>query len=142
MNGMRKLFLRWGPAIGMMALIFFVSSQPKADIPQFGVWDLLVKKAAHMFGYGLLAVAVLRGVRGEAPFAGKQIVWALMWTLLYALTDEYHQTFVAGRGGTLIDVGVDALGALVGLAIRLGWARLFPRRRLFPFPNKSGSSHR
>lgn len=141
---MKSAFLYWAPAVGLMLLIFLVSAQPKTDIPQFGLWDLAVKKSAHMFGYGLLGVAMLRGVRGSAPFAWQQLVWALAFTLLYALTDEYHQTFVAGRGGNLLDVGIDGVGATLGLAIRLGWEWRFPRphRPAVPSPSKSESNRR
>lgn len=141
---MKNIFLRWGPALVLMLIIFVVSAQPKTDIPQFGFWDLAVKKLAHLLGYGLLAVAMGRGVRGAAPFAWRQLVWALALTVIYALTDEYHQTFVAGRGGNLIDVGIDGLGATLGLAIRLGWEWRFPRprRRAVPSPSQSQSSRR
>ena len=37
--------------------------------------------------------------------------------VLYAITDEYHQTFVAGRSGELRDVVIDSLGALLGILI-------------------------
>jgi len=138
---MKSIVLRWLPAFALMTLIFSVSAQTKTDLPQFGFWDLSVKKAAHMLGYGLLAIAMLRGVRGEAAFTWRQLAWALALTVAYALTDEYHQTFVAGRGGKLVDVGIDGIGAMVGLAIRLGWQRRFGRPQVVPSPNKSESNH-
>ena len=39
---------------------------------------------------------------------------ALCWCLLYAATDEYHQTFVPGRSGRVSDVLVDLLGSAIG----------------------------
>jgi len=33
----------------------------------------------------------------------------------YALSDEFHQSFVPVRSASLIDVGIDLLGAVVGL---------------------------
>lgn len=139
---MKNIFLRWGPALALMFIIFLVSAQPKTDIPQFGFWDFAVKKLAHLLGYGVLAVAMGRGVRGAAPFAWRQLVWALALTVIYALTDEYHQTFVAGRSGNLIDVGIDGLGATLGLAIRLGWEWRLRLRRVVPSPSQSQSSRR
>ena len=38
------------------------------------------------------------------------------FSVLYAATDEFHQLFVEGRSGSLFDVGVDAAGALLGVA--------------------------
>ncbi len=48
--------LRWLPAILVMVIIFGFSSIPSREMPSFGFWDLLVKKGAHMLGYGLLAL--------------------------------------------------------------------------------------
>lgn len=45
------------PSVLMMAAIFFFSSIPAAELPQLGIFDLVARKAAHMLGYGLLAVA-------------------------------------------------------------------------------------
>jgi VanZ family protein len=42
---------------------------------------------------------------------------AFVVSVLYAASDEYHQTFVPGRNGTPVDVGVDAVGALVALLV-------------------------
>ena len=46
---------------------------------------------------------------------------AVALAALYAVSDEIHQTFVEGRVGAPLDVGIDTLGALVGV---LGWVRL------------------
>ena len=54
-----KPFLRWLPAVLVMAVIFVFSSIPSDELPNFGLWDLLVKKGGHVLGYGLLALAYL-----------------------------------------------------------------------------------
>jgi VanZ family protein len=49
--------------------------------------------------------------------------------LLYGVTDEYHQSFVEGRNGTPVDVGIDAIGiSLAILAVRARVRRLRERR--------------
>ena len=138
---MTKVFLRWGPALGLMLAIFLFSSQPKADIPDFGLWDLLVKKSAHILGYTLLGMAMARGVRGESPLTGRRLGAAFALTVLYAVSDEYHQTFVPGRGGNLWDVGVDALGATIGLGL-LKWRLARLRPPAAPSPSRFESSRR
>ena len=140
---MKTIIARWGPALALMILIFIISSQPKANIPEFGLWDLFVKKGSHLLGYGLLGGAMLRGVRGPAPLTLRQMGWAFALTAMYALTDEYHQTFVTGRGGNLWDVGVDAAGATIGLTLQ-GWrlARLRPASLAAPYQSKSESNRR
>lgn len=100
-------------AIVWMALIFIVSGIPSEHIPKAGVWDLLVKKGAHMAAYALLAVLWRRAL-GE-----NRLSWLMAFaiTVLYAVSDEYHQTFVPGRNGAFIDVLVDSAGALASLVI-------------------------
>ena len=80
-----------------------------------------------MLSYGLLALAYLWGLRVErndlkGNVAAVRNAWLL--TVLYACTDEFHQLFVAGCHASLLDVGVDALGAATALAV-WGW---FSRR--------------
>lgn len=102
-----------------MALIFVVSGIPSEQIPKAGAWDLLVKKGSHMAAYALLAWLWLRALRPQLslPLA---LAAAGLLAVLYAVSDEYHQTFVAGRNGTAVDVLVDSAGAAVGLAVA-GW---------------------
>ena len=130
-----KMFLfRWGPALGLMIVIFIFSAQPRGTmlVPDFKAWDFAIKKTAHVIEYALLAALMLRGARGESPLRPAHWLWAAALTLLYALTDEYHQTFVAGREGHLVDVGIDAVGVTIGLTLRY-WRT----RALLPSPNKS-----
>ena len=74
-----------------------------------------VRKAAHMTEYFLLAISVsfplyVYGVRG---------IWlpllAGMICVGFAALDEYHQSFVAGRGPSKKDVGIDSIGVFAGI---------------------------
>ncbi len=104
---------RWGPAIVVMALIFLFSSLPSRILPSFGKFDFSVKKLGHMTGYALLAPAYLRGLGKKGPL---EIALAWGMAVLYAFTDETHQMFVPGRNSSIIDVGIDGVGALAGLS--------------------------
>ena len=53
--------------------------------------------------------------------SGYKYLLALLFTLGYGLLDEWHQTFVVGRFGTLTDVGFDVIGAVIGLLIYRIW---------------------
>ncbi len=67
-----------------------------------------------MFGYGLLALADWRGVGFER--GKKWLAWGL--AICYAITDEFHQSFVPGRHPSFFDVLVfDNLGAILGLLV-------------------------
>jgi len=104
---------RWGPTLLVVVLIFLLSSIPSRQIPRFGAVDLLVKKGAHAFGYGLLAAALWYGLRWK-----KRLWWlALVLAALYAATDELHQSFVPGRHPSPVDVGIDSAGAAISIAI-------------------------
>jgi len=103
---------QWLPALIMMGLIYYFSSIPSSEMINFGAWDTLVKKSGHFFGYSILGLTYLRGLK---EISWCSCCWALLIVVLYALSDEYHQSFVPGRTSTLVDVGIDSLGAAAGL---------------------------
>jgi VanZ family protein len=118
----KKSLLRWLPAVVIMVIIFGFSSTPSTKLPNYGLFDMLVKKGAHMLGYGLLALAYWSGLRFE-----KQSWWlALLLAILYAVTDEFHQSYIPGRHPSGVDVLVFDGG---GAAIALGVVSLLRVRR-------------
>jgi VanZ family protein len=109
---------RFGPALALMALIFFLSAQPDLS-SGLGDWDMVLRKLAHMTEYALL-YALWRYALPDAP------AWVPAAIAIgYAATDEFHQSFVEGRHGTPVDVLIDSIGVLVGW---LTWHRLRVRR--------------
>lgn len=103
---------RWFPALLLMSVIFAFSSQPGDDLPSFYDWDYFIKKSSHMIGYGMLALSFFHFLK----YNKKQYWLAWLMAVLYAATDEYHQSFVEGRGPSVIDVFVfDGIGALIAL---------------------------
>lgn len=112
-------FLRWIPSVLLMEIVFAFSALPAQELPSFGFWDTLVKKGGHALGYGILALSYWFALKWE-----KKRLWlALLLTVLYALSDEFHQSFVPGRNPSLIDVLVfDGGGALLALA-GIWWLR-------------------
>jgi VanZ family protein len=109
---------RWIPTIVMMTLIFFASSTPSKQLPSYGVWDTLVKKGGHMTGYGLLSVAIWYGFN----FDGKKGWLAWLLAVLYAASDEFHQSFTPGRHPSVVDVFLfDGGGAALALSFLTAW---------------------
>ena len=115
----------WLAPLIWMALIFIVSGTPSDDLPTVESWDPLLKKGGHMVAYALLTTLWQRAL--ETRRSSRRAAWlALGITLLYAISDEYHQTFIPGRNGTGLDVLVDMAGALGGLWI---WQRAGRQKR-------------
>ena len=111
LESMKKI-QKWIPAFLMMGIIFWFSAHSAEELPYFDWADTIVKKSGHMVGYGLLAFTYWYGLGMD-----RQKSW-LAWLLavLFALTDEFHQSFVSGRHPSIWDVMIfDNLGALISL---------------------------
>jgi len=107
-------FLRWIPALIMMMIIFISSATASANLPNYGLWDTLVKKGGHMLGYGLLSFCYWYAFN----FDEKKRWPTLFLTLLYAASDEIHQSFTPGRHPSPVDVlFFDGGGAVLSLYI-------------------------
>lgn len=75
--------------------------------------QLPIRKLAHMSEYAVLAITVMWAFYGTA----KRYGIAFILSVLYAVTDELHQLTVAGRCGSIIDVGIDTFGVILGLIL-------------------------
>lgn len=102
------------------------------DIPDetISAIQLVVRKCAHFTEYGILAVLIWRArrkpVRGDQrPWVRSEAAFAFVVAVAFALTDEWHQTFVPSREGAMRDVFIDTAGAATAL-----WALWLIGRRL------------
>ena len=115
---MRRLVRRaapWLPPLVLMALIFGLSAMP-ADQDDHGTLYVISRKLAHFAGYALLAALWWRALLTKVDHH-RALGLALLIAVLYAGTDELHQTFVSGRSGRALDVGIDAAGALTAVCL-------------------------
>ena len=96
----------WLPVVVWAAVIFAFSSVPHLGTG-LGTWDTILRKCAHVTEYAILGLLLLRALGRETPafFAG----------VAYAVTDEVHQHFVAGRHSSPVDVAIDSSGVLIGI---------------------------
>lgn len=123
----------WWPAIAWAGVIFLFSTEVFGgettsrfiipflrwllpDASSQTLWQLhfLIRKSAHVAVYFVFSWLALRGLRGEAR--GWRWSWGLTALLIaagYAALDEFHQSFVPGRGGAAKDVLLDSAGAIV-----------------------------
>jgi len=143
---MRLKYISWLPAILMMVIIFSFSSKPAVTsaensltiangilttfekisnveiqeairIQRLNSIDFIVRKGAHCFEFAVLAASIAFcfwtwGKRGKLL-----LVMSIVFSAVYATTDELHQLFVPGRSGQIKDVCIDTTGAIIGTLI-------------------------
>jgi VanZ family protein len=110
----RSSLQTWLPVFVWAGVIFAFSSVPSLST-ELGTWDTILRKLAHLAEYAVLGLLLDRALRRP------HVVVAVALAGLYAVTDEVHQRFVEGRHGSPVDVGIDTLGALLGVLL---WRRV------------------
>lgn len=117
---MRKFTVYWLPVLVWMIVIFAFSS--RSDLPKMPepLLQTVIAKAAHISEYAILAILLFRAFgqaeKGKAIFSARFQI-ALLATIAYGASDEFHQSFTPGRTPSPIDVMIDSFGALLGLSI-------------------------
>jgi VanZ family protein len=109
----------WLPPVVLMGVIFAFSAQPSLD-SGLGVIDLIGRKLIHFAEYALLCFLWWRAL-ASVTSPRRAALWAFLIASGYAVTDEFHQTFVEGRHGNVLDWLIDSAGAALvalGLATR------------------------
>ena len=111
----------WAPVVTYMALIFFVSSQPSAPLPE-SVSD----KGAHLLAYSVLGVLSVRAAGGGLPcrVTVPIALTALALTSGYGALDEWRQGFVPGRSQEIADWYADTAGAVVSIGVCWAWGMM------------------
>jgi len=128
----------WVPLVLWMAAIFYGSS--RTSLPGPLSWPstegFILRKTTHIFEYAGLFVLLQRALAARRPSISQgtsqierkgpplgqasTLIPAFGLSLLFALSDELHQSFVPQRDAQLLDVGWDVLGVTGGLAATLG----------------------
>ncbi len=141
----RKLLWLYGlMTLAVMGLIFYMSAKDATESGSMSKWlvqtafgkmlirllpritdrgaEIDLRKYAHMAEYALLALPsalFFRELLLERRLPLRAAGCSLVFCFLYACSDEYHQTFVPGRAGAMIDVAVDLAGVAFGLILVL-----------------------
>ncbi|HLF17967.1 MAG TPA: VanZ family protein [Candidatus Omnitrophota bacterium] len=110
-----KIIKFWFPLLGYSAIIFCVSSLPSLKPPFEG---FNVDKFFHMLEYIPFGYLAARALFHTAKFDRRYtlVAVAVLFALLYGISDEIHQSFVEGRFASVFDVIADTLGGMLG-----GW---------------------
>jgi VanZ family protein len=122
-NRRDRRLLRVIAPLALMGLIFYLSAQPAVgDHPW---WEVVFRKIGHITGYALLTALWAWALHG---LVRRPLLWAVAISFAYACTDEFHQSFVATRHATPVDVGIDSIGIALAAGFVLA-CRLSPRLR-------------
>jgi len=145
----RGRWWRYGPPIVWAILIFIGSGDllsgshtggfmlkllrglfPHAGEATLGALHFWIRKAGHLTEYAILAGLTARAFRTSSlEFLRRGWFWAaLTVAVVYALSDEFHQSFVPSRGASLQDCMIDSIGGLLGLTIIWCWHRRGQRK--------------
>lgn len=132
----RHRLWRYGPLLAWMAFIFFAStggfsgSNTSRIIRPLLLWlfpaisedqiyqvHFLTRKMAHFMEYALLAILAARAFSTSSRLTLRRrwFLVSLLLVVVYALSDEYHQSFVPSRGASIYDSFIDMAGGLTAL---------------------------
>lgn len=121
---MKRLFYYWLPVLIWMIFIFSLSSQSKIAIGRTYWQDVIIKKTLHMVEYAVLYFLLFRAFftsKLKSLTKKDRYVFPFLISVLYAVLDEIHQTYVPTREGVIRDVAIDTVGmALMYLYLRNG----------------------
>ena len=103
-------------------MIFLFSSQPGEESSKISN-DLIIRKLGHFSEYmtlGFFSFSYLSNLfieNNNIKDLKKTVILSFLFSVIYASTDEFHQTFVVGRDGNIVDVWIDSSGSLVGILL-------------------------
>ena len=116
---MQKKLFHWGPAVAWAGLIFGLSHQSD---PPGAEWFAAYDYGVHFVEYAVFALTLAWG--GTAGFRFsltlKSVAAVCVVALLYALSDEWHQSLVPNRQASWLDVAADALGSITSVMMVYG----------------------
>ena len=116
MNQLHKFFAYWFPILLYCLLIFIQSSYPS---PQIGPEWPFKDKILHISAYALLGALFLRALNTTRIQHHLKliVILSILFTSLYGISDEIHQSFVPYRTADVMDVLADILGSALGVYI-------------------------
>ena len=77
----------------------------------------VVRKIAHFTEYCILALLIINVIKDYKMINYKWLIFVVCMCILYAISDEYHQSFIAGREPRIFDCFIDTCGSLFGIFI-------------------------
>ena len=103
----------------------FKTMQPNEQRRMVLSWHHFVRKLSHSLEFLLLGFLLMLALSRHPIALPQRLLLGVGAAMLAAVLDELVQFFVSGRGPAFGDVGLDALGILIGIILSLcmGWVR-------------------
>ena len=132
---------RYGPLVAWMAFIFFASTAefsagntsriigpllkwlfPDISEEQLALAHFITRKVAHFAEYAVLGWLAARAFATSTrpALSSRWFLISLLLVVSYSLSDEYHQSFVPSRTGSIYDSFIDMSGGLAALLLYAG----------------------
>jgi VanZ family protein len=92
------------PLVLLSVYIFVQSSRPAIAVSFNGPFNYFLHKVAHVIVYSFLYLFAIRGFKDRKN--------ALVYCVLFAISDEFHQYFTPTRNASVIDILIDTTGIL------------------------------
>jgi len=135
LNFKKILFLlaRWGSVIIWMVVIYTVSSYSypyRVIPPDVSIPNETIGRVAHIFEYAILAVLTGRAILSGKNLSARDAINILLFSISYALFDEFHQNMVPERSFQFLDLGLDVVGTILGTGFITYYFSLTSRKQM------------
>jgi len=139
-----RIFSRYVPLILWLGFITYASSDgfsasntsriiapivlwlfPNTSAETMTIIHLIIRKIAHFTEYGILGYLAVRAFRtSPGPVVSRNwVLLSLSIVVVYALIDEFHQSFVPSRTASIYDSFIDMTGGLTVILLLRLWYR-------------------
>lgn len=120
-----KKFILISMVLLCLGLIFYFSSENASDSMNTSIkasevihvnsnYMNIIRKGGHFIEFCVLEVLLLLMISSFKKIDFKLFIISLLFCLIYAFSDEFHQLFVAGRSAEVMDVCIDFCGSILG----------------------------
>ena len=129
----KRKYIKWICLIVWMIVIFLFSNQPHSgqathsiieqvlpilkEPKQIDLTNFIIRKIAHFSEYFILTLLIYSVLKEYKINNKKRFIYSIIFCILYACTDEFHQIFVIGRTATIRDCIIDTMGGMFYLIV-------------------------
>lgn len=126
MKKAQQILFLWGPVVVWCGLIFYLSSIPKLRAAENPFWDEIIRSTLHFLIYTILFFLFFRAI--NAFKRKREYIWPVILSILYSVSDEYHQSLVPTRTFQLRDLAVDTAGVFLGSLVIWKFLPIAPKK--------------